>query len=119
MIPIRATAIRPATFGDCQNDGGAGLGLILAVLMGLASGLSAVLLWGAFLILLIWSVFMLLTTGLWPERPINFYQALMDAPLREPFGSFWIGWYLLLGAAVATLVTAGMSAVAHDEASKR
>jgi hypothetical protein len=95
------------------------LGLILAVVMGLAFGLGALLLWGAFLILLVWSIYMLLTAGIWPERPINFYQTLMDAPLKEPFGSLWIGWYLLVGAAVATIGAAGMSAVAHDEASKR
>jgi hypothetical protein len=70
------------------------------VLMTLAFGLVSALSWGGFPILLGWSIYLLLTTGLWPDRPLNFYQSYFERPFADPYGSIWIGWYLL-GAAIA------------------
>lgn len=89
--------------------------MLFIVLMGLAFGLTAALAWGAFLILLGWSIYVLLTTGMWPDRPLNFYRSFIDQPFADPYGSLWVGWYLLGAAIVAMLGSFGCASGIEDE----
>lgn len=81
-----------------QRTGAAALSLV-----GLAFGITATFLWVAFLIFLGWSVSVLLATGSWPNRPLNFYHP----QIADPYGSVWLGWYLLGGIILAMLGSFG------------
>lgn len=70
---------------------------------GFAFGFVATLLWGSFLILASWSVFVLLVTGTWPERPLS----LDDHQIADLYEGAWVGWYMLGGAIFALVITFG------------
>jgi hypothetical protein len=90
------------------------MGMLLLFIMVLAFGIISALSWGAFLILLGWSAYTLLTAGLWPDRPLNFYQAYFEHPFTDPYGSVWIGWYLLGAAIIGWLMSYGCVATLED-----
>lgn len=73
-------------------------------LMGMAFGVAATLLWVAFLLLLGWSLYVLFATGIWPVPPLNSY---LDRPFADPYGSAWVGWYILGGTIFAMLASLG------------
>src|ERR1051325_250944 len=89
--------------------------VLFMIFLAMAFAICATLLWASFFILVGWSIYMLLTSGIWPSRPINFYQTYFDASFGDTLGSTWIGWYLLGAAIIAMLGTLACTTAIQEE----